>query len=418
MSKIKNPNNWLVCKMQEIASIYNGNSISEEVKARDFTGLATGYNYIATKDVGFDSIINYENGVKIPFTRKDFKIAPKNTPLLCIEGGSAGRKLGFLSEDVCFGNKLCAFVSPFSQWIYYYLQSHLFRNHFNTNKNGLIGGVSINKLKQISTPLPPLAEQKRIVKKIEGLFGVIDEQVKRLETAQDALISYRQSILNTYFKNSKYSTCKIKDLCQVVRGGSPRPAGDPRFYNGTIPFLKVADLTHNSSMFVNEATYTIKPAGLIKTRKVPANTLLLSNSGATLGVPKICTFETTFNDGIAAFLNLPKEALPYHYYFWVSKTKELRAINQGAAQPNLNTTIIENMDIPYPSLSEQKTIVKKIESAFAFADKAQAAITDALEQAKQLKQSILKRAFEGKLVPQDPNDKPIDLTQLKKDKQK
>ncbi len=267
-------------------------------------------------------------------------------------------------------------------------------------------------------PLPPLAEQKRIVKKIEELFGVIDEQVKRLEATQEALVSYRQSILNTYFKNSKYSTCKIKDLCQVVRGGSPRPAGDPRFYNGTIPFLKVADLTHNSSMFVNEATYTIKPAGLIKTRKVPANTLLLSNSGATLGVPKICTFETTFNDGIAAFLNLPKEALPYHYYFWVSKTKELRAINQGAAQPNLNTTIIENMDIPYPSLPEQKAIVKKIETAFAFADKAQAAITNALEQAKQLKQSILKRAFEGKLVPQDPNDKPIDLTQLKKDKQK
>lgn len=65
-----------------------------------------------------------------------------------------------------------------------------------------------------------------------------------------------------------------------------------------------------------------------------------------------------------------------------------------------------------PSLPEQRAIVEKIEKAFACADKIQAAISAALEQAKQLKQSILKRAFEGRLVPQDPNDKPVDLTQF------
>ena len=297
------------------------------------------------------------------------------------------------------------------KFIFYFLQTIHFQA--DTHKRYWISVCAKTKM-----DLPPLAEQKRIVKKIEELFWVIDEQVKKLEATQAALVSYRQSILNTYFKNSRYPSQKIKDLCQVVRGGSPRPAGDPRFYNGTIPFLKVADLTHNNGMFVNEASYTIKPAGLTKTRKVPANTLLLSNSGATLGVPKICTFETTFNDGIAAFLNLPAVQLPYHYYFWCSKTQELRSINQGAAQPNLNTTIIENTEIPFPSPSEQKAIVKKIETSFAFADKAQEAITASLEQAKQLKQSILKRAFEGKLVPQDPSDKPVDLTQLKKDKQK
>ena len=291
------------------------------------------------------------------------------------------------------------------KYIFYFLQVKKFPAR--THKRYWISVCS-----KTNISLPLLSEQKRIVKKIEELFAVIDKNIQKLEHTQQALIQYRQSVLNLYFKKSRAPKQKIKMLCQVVRGGSPRPAGDLRFYNGPIPFLKVADLTHSSGKFITTAEHSIKPAGLVKTRQVPANTLLLSNSGATLGVPKICSFSTTFNDGIAAFLNLPPETLDYHYYFWCSKTQELRNINQGAAQPNLNTTIIENTEIPVPSLPEQKAIVEKIEKAFACADNAQAAISAALEQAKQLKQSILKRAFEGRLVPQDPNDKPVDLTQL------
>lgn len=409
-------NNWLTCRMQEIASIYNGNSISEEVKTRDFTGLATGYNYIATKDVGFDSIINYENGVKIPFTRKDFKVAPKNTPLLCIEGGSAGRKLGFLSEDVCFGNKLCAFVSPFPQWIYYYLQSHSFRNHFNTNKNGLIGGVSINKLKQISIPVPPLAEQKRIVKKIEELFGIIDKQVKRLETAQDALISYRQSILQQAFSSHQIIK-KVKDVGNVVTGSTPSTT-HPEYYGDEYPFYKPTDL--NQGYSTDKAVNYVSQKGFDVSRQLPEKSVLVTCIGATIGKTGLIHQKGICNQQINAIIP-SKEYLSEFVYFYAVSPQFQNAIKSNASAttlPILNKKNFEQLPFPDLSLSEQKTIVKKIETAFAFADKAQAAITNALEQAKQLKQSILKRAFEGKLVPQDPNDKPIDLTQLKKDKQK
>ena len=94
---------------------------------------------------------------------------------------------------------------------------------------------------------------------------------------------------------------KYSEICNIVRGGSPRPAGSPEFYGGNIPFMKVADITRNVGPYVNSTEYTIKEAGLKKTRMVDKNTLLLTNSGATLGVPAICAFKTTFNDGIAAF---------------------------------------------------------------------------------------------------------------------
>ena len=77
--------------MSTIANIYTGNSINETEKQRKYVGLFDGYNYIATKDVSFEHVINYENGVKIPFNEINFKVAYKDTPLLCIEGGSAGR---------------------------------------------------------------------------------------------------------------------------------------------------------------------------------------------------------------------------------------------------------------------------------------------------------------------------------------
>ena len=102
------PTGWDICVLSTIANIFNGDSINEQEKAQKYYGQAIGYNYIGTKDVNFNHTINYNNGVKIPYDTS-FKIAHKNTPLLCSEGGSAGRKIGILEEDVCFGNKLCAF---------------------------------------------------------------------------------------------------------------------------------------------------------------------------------------------------------------------------------------------------------------------------------------------------------------------
>ena len=160
------PENWAWVTLGEVCNIFNGNSINETEKNEKYIGITNGLNYIGTKDVNFNNKINYENGVRIPFkVINKFKIARAKTPLLCIEGGSAGRKIGILSQDVCFGNKLCAFESEIinTKFLYYFLQSSEFQSLFTTSKSGLIGGVSINNIKALSFALPPLAEQSRIV---------------------------------------------------------------------------------------------------------------------------------------------------------------------------------------------------------------------------------------------------------------
>lgn len=216
---------------------------------------------------------------------------------------------------------------------------------------------------------------------------------------------------------------RLGDIADIVRGGSPRPAGSPEFYGGNIPFLKVADLTKDETMYVNTHTATIKEAGLKKTREVESDTLLLTNSGATLGVPKICTFRTTFNDGIAAFLYLLDDLKPYLYWFLCSKTEAFRNINQGTAQPNLNTDIIKSTLFPMPPLEEQRRIISKIEELLPKVEeygKAQDALNKLNEELpERLKKSILQEAIEGRLVPQDSNDEPASvlLAKIRKEKE-
>ena len=341
-------------------------------------------------------------------------------------------------------------------------------------------------LEQMPIVIPPLAEQRRIVGKVEELFSELDEGVANLKQARAQLAVYRQALLKHAFeghltadwrkqhaselesadqllarirvqRESHYQKqmwdweiaskawdrneasgkkpakpfpprpmepltsaeletlpklpfgwtyLKIDDLCDVVRGGSPRPAGDPKYYEGSIPFLKVGDLTQKPGVYLDTYEHTIKEAGLHKTRLVQPPTLMISNSGATLGVPKICRIEATFNDGIAAFLGLEDSDQLYHYYFWEGKTQHLRGVDQGAAQPNLNTDLLRNYYIPICSKAEMVQVTDELDRQLSALANIEADIDLNLQKAEALRQSILKKAFAGELVPQDPADEP------------
>ena len=184
------PNSWAWVKLGDICEIFTGDSINATEKEKNFTHQTSGLNYIATKDLANDTNITYENGIKIPDEfLPSFKIAKANSTLLCIEGGSAGRKVGFLKENVCFGNKLCCFenIFAFSKFVFYFLQSGEFSKEFNANINGIIGGVKKESIRHFLIPLPPLCEQQEIVKKLDLLvtlandFAITKENLKRIE---------------------------------------------------------------------------------------------------------------------------------------------------------------------------------------------------------------------------------------------
>ncbi len=260
--------------------------------------------------------------------------------------------------------------------------------------------LKIEKFLQIEIPLPPLTEQQRIAGRLAALKGKIDvvralrgEQVREVERVAR---SFGEQFFEELGKG--VPTRLFEEICDVVRGGSPRPAGDPTFYgDGYLPFLKIGDVTNDNEIYVQGYAETLTKAGLTKTRVVEPNTLLLTNSGATLGVPKITAFKTAFNDGIQAFINFNEEVnLEYLYFFLKSKTGHFRKIlARGQGQPNLNTEMVKKTSIPLPSLSEQRRIVSEIKAFQTKMDALKAAQAGQLSALEGLFPGVLEQAFKG-----------------------
>jgi len=191
------PEGWRIQKIKYSAEIFTGNSINDSEKG-NYEVQENAIPYIATKNIeAGTNKIDYDNGVYIP-TSSEFKVAPANSVLLCIEGGSAGRKIGFSDKAVCFVNKLCCFMAKngFSAKLLYYLcQSDVFLTDFYLKMSGLIGGVSTGQIKNINVIFPIPEEQDMIANYLDKECGLIDEVIKKEKSIIEKLKEYKQSII-------------------------------------------------------------------------------------------------------------------------------------------------------------------------------------------------------------------------------
>lgn len=162
---------------------------------------------------------------------------------------------------------------------------------------------------------------------------------------------------------------RLQDVFEISRGGSPRPAGDSRFFGGPIPWITVGEITKDAGKYLTETATGLTEEGSERSRFINPGDLLLTNSGATLGVPKISKIRGCINDGVAV-LRL------FHHFdlndfgcvYLTHQTPAFRNVNQGMGQPNLNTPIIAGWFFPLPPLAEQRRIVAKVDQLMALVD--------------------------------------------------
>lgn len=192
---------------------------------------------------------------------------------------------------------------------------------------------------------------------------------------------------------------RLGDHLNVIRGASPRPKGDPRYFGGDIPWISISDITREPGKYLSRTREFVTRAGAEKSRLLPAGTLILSNSG-TVCVPKILRVDGCIHDGFVAFPDLP-HSLDKNYLYWFFeyvRPSIIEANRQGITQVNLNTGIVREIRLPLTSIERQREIVAELEKRFSRLEEAVANLQRVKANLKRYKASVLKAAVEGRLV--------------------
>ncbi|MGM8871269.1 restriction endonuclease subunit S [Psychrobacter sp. 2Y5] len=196
------PQGWQWVRLNEVLNIFNGNSINARLKESKYSNVTNGLPYIGTKDVGYGfEILNYDNGISIPYEEPKFKVAKAGSVLICAEGGSAGKKCGITNRDICFGNKLYAnqvFHKDLkSEFILMSFLSPTFFSQFSDSMTGIIGGISMAKFSHLVIAIPPKEEQQRIVAKVNELMLLCDQLEQQTEDSVDTHATLIEVLLAT-----------------------------------------------------------------------------------------------------------------------------------------------------------------------------------------------------------------------------
>jgi type I restriction enzyme S subunit len=275
-------------------------------------------------------------------------------------------------------------------------------------------------MREFNIPLPPKPTQQAIVSKIEELFSELDKGIENLHIAQQQLKTYRQSVLKWAFEgkltneNVKegellegWRNVSITELAEknrhALKAGPFGSSLKKEFYvvkgykiYGQEQVIK--DNPFYGDYYVNEEKYKelssckIKPFDILISLVGTVGKVLLLPENCQAGIinPRLIKISLDRN------VYLPKF---FKYYFESSAVKSFYgAETRGTTMDVLNLGIIKTIPFPLCSIQEQEKIIKAIESRLSVADKMEESITQSLQQAEALRQSILKKAFEGRLI--------------------
>jgi hypothetical protein len=272
---------------------------------------------------------------------------------------------------------------------------------------------------------------------LEELMAKVDASQKRLAKIPVILKRFRQSVLAAACSGrltadwreenptliivdqaleeglpdipESWNWVKLPETGEMNRGKSRhRPRNHPSLFGGPYPFIQTGDIAQSGGKIIShKQTYSKK--GLEQSRLWPAGTVCITIA-ANIAESALLTYPACFPDSVVGILANPKKAVAEYVEFFIRVAKaDLSTFAPATAQKNINIAILNEVAVPLPPLPEQQEIVRRVESFFTLADQLEARYLKAKTHVDKLTQSILLMAFQGKLVPQDPDDEPASV---------
>ncbi len=422
------PTHWKVCKTKYVANLYTGNSLNDSQK-EEFTRTASDDTlpYIATKDIVVDKdIINYFNGINIP-KNGALKIAPVDTFLLCVEGGSAGKKMAYNTSPAYFVNKLCCFESRINpRFHYYFIKSHGYANIFKKSIQGLIGGVSVSTLNNLEIAIPSNDEQQAIVRYLDYKVAKIDKLIAENEAQVKELEKYRTAVISEVVTKGLNPNVPMRDsgiqwigeipthwdilplkrclASQLMYGANETAESD----NPTFPrYIRITDIGENNTL--RKDTYKTLSPSVAKDYMLQKGDLLFARSGATVG--KTYLYNGEFEACFAGYLikaSFNSKMLPEYAYYFTQTDAYNSWKNQVFIQAtiqNIGADKYSVLPICVPPIEEQRAVISSIEDRIMNYNIVIEKLSKQIEELKAYKIALISEAVTGQIDVRDWQEK-------------
>jgi len=447
------PRGWIWTRLEELADVVDVNHKMPK-------SVEDGVHFISPKDFVEPEGIDFENAKRI--SKEDFqrlcrKCKPESGDLIYSRIGTIG-KVRKVPHDTLFqvSYSLCL-IKPVatlkeSDILYIFLKSPSVLKQALAKRRSIgVPDLGLGDIKKFMIPLAPLNEQRRIVTRVEELFTRLDAGVESLKKVKAQLKRYRQAVLKYAFegKLTKEWRKTHTELRPVFAESPVAPKGSSSSSNLpkdwlllTIPNIvtkeknsikrgpfgssirkeffmpsgyKVYEQKNVIYNNFNLGNYYIDEDKLLQLKdfELKSGDVVITCSG-TIG--KIAIAPTDLKKGIInqALLKLTldeaKVSAKYFLHLFTSKMHDIILdATRGSAMKNISSVKdLKRMLFPIPPLIEQQKIVEEIEQRLSVADEIEKTASQTVNQAERLRQSILKQAFAGKLVHQDPSDEPAE----------
>nr|WP_302143273.1 restriction endonuclease subunit S [Halomonas alkalicola] len=386
--------------------------------------------------------------------------------IVVARAGSVGKSF-LIREDVTdavFASYLVRFTPKIlPEYVNFFMQSRRYWEQIEDKSSGIaIPNVNASKLSQVEIPVAPLNEQRRIVDKIESLFAQLDHGEAGLRDVQKLLARYRQSVLkvavtgqltaNWRAENAdrlesgsdllarilearrenwqgrgKYKEPAVPDTSDmpelpkgwvwasteqvafVETGATPKKGNSEYYDGGDIPWV-TSTAVNESSIASPQAYITERALKETNAKLFPVGTLVVAmyGEGKTRGMVSELGIEAATNQACAALVVEHLSAALRRHLKWFYKFyyEAVRLLSSGGVQPNLNLSLVKATCFPLPGENEADEIVARLDKEMHRIELINQSCQAELTRSAALRQSILKDAFAGKLVPQDPSDEP------------
>ncbi len=320
-----------------------------------------------------------------------------------------------------------------SKFLFYFFRSPFAQQLIKTKITGSAqGGINTSFVKNFPIILPPLNEQKRIVDKIEEFVLLVDSAKQAIEKIKILLKRYRQTLLNDLFEGTfnikeleldvnLWDRVSYGDVSNRITYGftNPMPDSDEGAWKITAVNVRNGKINYDGARKTDWDSFR----NLLSDKSRPAvGTVVIIKDGATIGRVGIIDKENTCISQSLGSLEPNDKIISEFLAYSLQRPKVRQYIEKyqrAVAMPHISITDLAKWELLLPPKNHQEKIIIFLKSQLSKIEKNEKHVELLYRQCNTIKNSILKQAFEGKLVPQYPNDEPagILLQKIKQEKQ-